>query len=177
MLGTQGWEKAVKEEDSMEAISGLVERFTHPLQGASANTDKIVGEFVALLQYAIEFISISTLDYRGLRWRLFHAPTDSEWPNVLILAKLLFSLPASNGTLERVFSQLNVIKTSKRTLLSNDSLDDLLLLTSHETPLENFCPDSIDLWWKAKVRGPNQSLGKLYKNRSQPNHSTTVQLR
>lgn len=71
--------------------------------------------------------------------------------NILVLAELLFSLPTSNGKLERVFSQLNVIKTEKRTLLSNESLDDLL-------------PDSaIDIWWKEKVRQPNQRGRKNYK--------------
>ena len=103
MLGPHSWENAVEEDDSMDAISGLVKKFTVPLQGASVNTEEIVGEFIALVQYAIQFISISTLDYRAVWWRLFHAPTASEWSNVLILAMLLFSLPTSNGKLERVF--------------------------------------------------------------------------
>ena len=167
MLGTQGWEKAVEEDKSVDAIGRLVKRFTVPLQSASANTEEIVGEFVAVMQYAIQFISLSILDYRAVWSRLFHAPTASEWSNILILAKLLFSLPASNGKLERVFSQINVIKTSKRTLLSNDSLDDLLLLTSDLIPLHEFCPDAaIDQWWKAKVRRPNQRPRKVYKQRS-----------
>ena len=68
-----------------------------------ANTEEIVGEFIALVQYAIQFISISTLDYHAVRWRLFHAPITSEWSNVLILAKILFSVLSSNGKLERVF--------------------------------------------------------------------------
>ena len=38
----------------------------------------------------------------------------SEWINALILAELLYPLPASNGSLERVFSQVNVIKSNKR---------------------------------------------------------------
>jgi hypothetical protein len=97
----------------MEAISKLVERFTVPLQAASANIGEIVGEFEALVHYAIQFISLSTLDYRAAWWRIFHAPTAGEWCNVLLLAKLLFSPPASNGKLERLFSQANVIKTNE----------------------------------------------------------------
>lgn len=50
----------------MEAISRLVEIFIVPLQGASANTEEIVPEFVALVQYVIQFISISILDYRAV---------------------------------------------------------------------------------------------------------------
>ena len=32
VLGTQGWEKAVEEDDSMDAIHWIVKRFTVPLQ-------------------------------------------------------------------------------------------------------------------------------------------------
>ena len=167
LLGTQGWEKVVEESLSMDAISRLVARFEIPLQGASVNTDEIVGEFEAMLQYAMQYISVSTIDYRGVWWRLFNAPNASEWRNVLCLATLLFSLPASNAKLERVFSQLNVIKTDKRTLLSNDTLDDLMLLTSQNVPLDQFCADSaIDLWWRSKLRRPEQRARKIYRKRS-----------
>ena len=151
MLASQGWEKAIEENDTMEAIHRLVERFSIPLESALANTGEIVGEFITIVQYAIQFISVSTLDYRAVWWRLFHVPTASEWSNVLILAKLLFSLPASNAKLERIFLQVNNIKTDKSSLLSNDTLDDLLLLTSDNVLIEDFCADpAIDLWWKSK---------------------------
>ena len=95
----------------------------------------------SLLQYAVHFISLSILDYRAVWWRIFNSPSSSEWTIALILVELLLSLPASNGKLERVFLQLNVIKTNKRTSLSNESLDDLLLLTTDSVPLREFCPD------------------------------------
>ena len=40
---------------------------------------------------------LSTLEYRAVWWRFFHAPSASEWANALVLIQLLFSLPASNG--------------------------------------------------------------------------------
>ena len=54
------------------------------------------------------------------------------------MVELLFSLPASNGVVERVFSQVSVIKTKKRCSLSNESLDDLLTITSAHVPLKDF---------------------------------------
>ena len=174
MLATHGWEKAVEEKDSMEAISRLVERFTVPLQGVSANIGEIAMEFEAVVQYAIQFISLSTLDYRAVWWRIFHSPNAAEWSNILLLIELLFSLPASNGKLERVFSQVNLLKTNRCTLLSNDSLDDLLTLNSDPIPLEMFSPDSaIDLWWKAKVRRPNQCKRKVYNKKHRQNSIST----
>ena len=111
------------------------------------------------MQYAVQFVSLTTMDYRAVWWRIFYAPTASEWSNVLILVQLLFSLPASNGKLEHIFSQMNVIKTNKRSLLCNKSLDDLLLLSIEGPPLKDFCPDTvIDLWWKEKLYRPHQNL-------------------
>ena len=109
------------------------------------------------------------MDYRAVWWRIFNAPSSSEWANSLILVKLLFSLPASIGKLERVFSQLNVLKTNKRTSLSNESLDHLLLLTTDGIPLKHFCTDgSIDLWWRGKLRRPRQEKRKQYRKRRLP---------
>ena len=112
----------------------------------------IHSEFEAILQYALMYISLSTLDYFAVWWRLFHALCASEWANVLILAQLLFSLPASNGSLERELSQVNVIKSKKRTSFSSNTLDDLLMISTMTTPLKDFDPDNaIDLWWGDKV--------------------------
>ena len=107
-------------------------------------------------------------------WRLFHAPNSAEWSNVLVLAKLLFSLPASNGKLERVFSTQGTIKVDKRSRLKKQSLDDLLLLKSDKIPLASFIPDqSIDLWWSAKARRPSQKERKEYRPRSCDRPSTS----
>ena len=100
---------------------------------------------------------------------IVHSSSSSEWSNLLALIELLLSLPASNGKLERAFSQMNVIKTNKRSLMSNNSLDDCLLLTVDGVPLSSFNPDAaIDLWWSDKQRRPSQQKRKLYKRHSKP---------
>ena len=81
-------------------------------------------------------IATPSLDYHSVWWRLFHAPTSAEWSNVLILAKVLLSLPASNGKLERTFSLLGSIMVNKRSRFTNQSLDDLLLVLSNKLPLQ-----------------------------------------
>ena len=146
VLATQGWQKLVDEGDPLEAVDRLVQHFLIPLRKSDVCTEEIHSEFESAMQYASQYISLATLEYRAVWWRLFHAPVASEWSNLLTLVELLFSLPASNGVVERVFSQVNVIKTKKRSLLSNESLDDLLTITSAHVPLKEFCPDeAIDL--------------------------------
>ena len=84
----------------------------------------------------------------------------------MTLIELLFSLPSSNGKVEQIFSQVNVIKTDRRTQLSNDTLDDLTMVAFNNVPLKDFNPDAaIDLWWREKVRRPNQGQRKAYKKR------------
>ena len=66
VLATQGWEKIVEEHDALECIDQLVAR-------AQADCSKIKEEFQSLLQHAVHFISLSTLDYCTVCWRLFNA--------------------------------------------------------------------------------------------------------
>lgn len=166
VLATQGWQKAVDEKNDLKAIDRLVDRFTVPLKAADTQMEEIHAEYDALLHYSIHYISLSTLEYRSVWWRLFHAPSASEWANALALIELLFSLPASNGKVERVFSQLNLIKSDRRVQLSNKTLNDLLTISTSSESMEDFNPDpAIDLWWKDKVRRPNQKQRKPYRKR------------
>lgn len=104
-LSSHGWEKLL-EDDDLAAIDRLVERFVTPLHGTHADTSAIKAEFTIMTEYAVQYIALSTLDYHSVWRRLFNAPNSAEWGNVLILANLLLSLPASNGKLERAFSLL-----------------------------------------------------------------------
>ena len=121
MLSSHGWEKAIEEEYDRAAIERLVEQFATPLLGAEADTNAIKEEFANMIEYAVQYMTISSLDYHSVWWRLFHAPNSAEWSNALILAELLFSLPASNGKLERVFSTLATIRLTS-VLVSTMSL-------------------------------------------------------
>jgi hypothetical protein len=171
MLSSHGWEKLVLEDDDLSVIERLTERFLIPLQSANVNIKEIKSEYAAMIEYATEFIAISSLDYHSVWWRLFHASNSASWSNVLKLAEILFSLPVSNGKLERVFSTASSIKVEKRSRLSNRSLDDLLLLNTPKVPISSFNPDpSIDLWWLDKTRRPSQK-----EKRQGSDHASTSQ--
>ena len=57
--------------------------------------------------------------------------------------------------MERVFSQLKIIKSDKLTSLTNDTLNDLLTVSMMDCSLKDF-DKAIDLWWENKIRSPNQ---------------------
>ena len=111
VLSTHGWKKALEEEYHLEAVDRLVEKFTLPLEGAGANTAEIHAEFLEIMQYVVQYFSLSTMDYRSVWWRIFNSYNSSEWSNALVIVKFLFSLLASNGKPERIFSTAKVIKS------------------------------------------------------------------
>ena len=171
VLETQGWQKVLDEEenhsiekpDPTEAVDRIAMKFEKPLEAAGVEICELRQEFRDMLEHSVQFISLSTLGYQEVWWRLFHSPCAEQWSNILTLAELLFSLPASNGKLERCFSTLKLIKADRRCSLSNDTLDDLLILNTDRVPLQDFNPGAaIDLWWKSKTRRLNQPPRKQY---------------
>ena len=81
----------------LEAVDRLVEHFSIPLKKAKV----CHSEFESALQYACQYIC--------QQWSIVLFGSASEWLNALPLVELLFSLPASNGVVEKVFSQVIVI--------------------------------------------------------------------
>ena len=110
------------------------------------------------------------MDYQSVWWRLFHSPNSLEWSNVLTLTKLLFSLPVSNGKVERIFSQVNLIKTTKRSSLCNQTLDNLVMIKTAGISMGDFSADNaIRLWWDEKTRRPIRG------ERRNEGHQTSVE--
>ena len=80
-------------------------------------------------------------------WKIFNSVGAKKWTNVLAVVELLFSLPVSNGRLERVLSQLKIVKSNRRTSLGEDNLDQLVRITVEGPPLSQWnATGAIDLW-------------------------------
>ena len=59
----------------------------------------------------------------------------------------------SNGHIERVFSQLKVIKTNRRACLGENRLDSLLRISTTAPPLSQWdATRAVELWWSNKTR-------------------------
>ena len=132
VMETQGWQKiwddesevGIGSEDISLPVTRLAEIFRVPLDAAGVKLDLLPEEFKEILLHATQFISLSTLGYQAVWWRLFHAPNCNDWPNLLLLVHMLFTLPVSNGKLERVLSTMKLLKVEKRSQMGNDTLDE-----------------------------------------------------
>ena len=143
LLYTKGWQKAVDKSDNLEAIDRLVTGFTIPLQSAGSQIEETHAQCIALLEYATQYVSLSTMDYRGVWWCCFHASSTSEWTNTLTLGELLFSLPVSNGTLERVFFHRLGLSTTREHYYEMKNFDDLLIVATDDLMLNESSPDAM----------------------------------
>ena len=100
--------------------------FRIPLEKACTSISHIQGEWDDMVDYAKRYFNLVQDTYCTIWWKLFNSVDAGKWSNILTLVELLFSLPMSNGKLERVFSLMKNIKTIKRTSLGEDRLDQLL---------------------------------------------------
>jgi len=92
-------------------------------------------------------------------------PDATGWANVLLLCKLIFSLPFSNSWVEQIFSSLKYLKSTKRNSLQ---ISDVLEIHIEGPKLDEFSANSaIDLWLSECTRRPQQNARKQYKSREQ----------
>lgn len=121
-LDTQGWQikascpATSSDSDEPEADDGLseiksaiefiVQVFREPLEAKHVSLSSLHDEIEETVEYARGYVAIQTESYLKIWYRLNTSPDSSKWPNVLLLSELLFSLPFSSGSIERMFSGL-----------------------------------------------------------------------
>ena len=142
LVETQSWQLHSNEEDAVSEVSQAAEyvvaMFRVPLEAKGFSAEVIVDEIENVVSYARSYLPIGTENYRKVWYKLFTSPESGKWTNVLILSELVVSLPISTCRVEQLFSKLKVIKTKRRSSLSNSKLDDLLEINVEGPPLSSF---------------------------------------
>ena len=91
------------------AIELLSSHFRDPLEIAGTNLSLLQDEIEDSVTYIRTYLGIESTNYQKVWYNLFLCPNFSEWPNVLLLCELAFSLPFLNARLEQIFSSLKYI--------------------------------------------------------------------
>ena len=138
-------------------------------QGLLVSQIEVVNEWHDMLDYTVKYLSSSRHHYRATWFKIFHSSRSFQWQNILLLIRLLFSVPVSNAVLERFFSSLGRVKSVKRASLSQQTLEDILRIQAEGLPMECYDPNNANKEWDgAKRRRPNQE-GKPTKKGSRQN--------
>lgn len=165
VLATQGWEKSASDDFADAALSSIIEHFSVPLVKADFNVNEME-EWKDLLDY----LNLTQESNRVIWWKLYNAAcSKTKWFNILGLVELLFCMPLSNGTVERVFSSLKLVKSERRTSLSEDHLDDLVRISVDGPPLCKWdATKAVKLWWDEKQRRQVNDQRKPPTRKDQP---------
>ena len=111
---------------------------------------------IIIVECAKRYLNLVQDDYKVIWWKLFNAPDSTKWTNILTVVELLFCLPVSNGHLERVFSQLKLIKGERRTSLGEDQLDQLIRINVEAPALSQWdASNAVELWLHDRTRRLN----------------------
>jgi hypothetical protein len=129
-MDTQTWRYESQRSDSenspeakalsevLAAVELITTMFKEPLQASGMNLLCLQDEMEEVVEYARQYLSIEIEKYHKVWYNLHICSDASSWKDVLVLCELCFSLPFSNGSVERIFSSLKLIKTDRRTRLN-----------------------------------------------------------
>ena len=117
-IDTQTWHPAAMDENesefaesssgdkSLSEVSSAVEliatTFREPLEAVGVNLLVLQDQITEVVEYARSYLSIETEAYHKVWYKLHVCPDASRWKDILILCELCFSLPFSNGRVERI---------------------------------------------------------------------------
>ena len=120
--------------------------------------------------YAHRYFNTSDINPIGF-WSKILSLADEHifWKSTTVIIAISLCAPFSNASLERLFSQMNLIKTTLRNRLANDSLNSILRINISGLSLQSFHDEHLEkcvnYWFNAKNRRLSQRKRKLYKKR------------
>ena len=97
---------------------------------------------------------IRSLELRITWCKVFTAPRSNGWRDMLLLTRLLFTVPVSIAKLGRMFSKLERVRTNFRGSLGVKCLENISKIMKEGSSWESFDPISaIKKWSTDRVRG------------------------
>ena len=124
-------------DDKSHIKEDIISVFREPLESEGAELFSLQDELEEVVDFFRRYLNTGE-EYKKVWYKLFTAPDARKWPNVLLLCKLLFSLPFTNSKVERAFSIMKIIKTDRRNSLNTSTLDDLMKINVEGPTPENF---------------------------------------
>ena len=105
------------------------------------------------MEPAKTYLDLATQDYRAVWWKLFRSVAAKELDKCPCSYRAALLSTRGKCRLERVLSQMKLIKTNRRICLSRDALDHLMCINAQGPLLSQFdAAAAVNRWWKAKQR-------------------------
>ena len=87
-------------DEVKSSIGTIAEHFRAPLEAKNVEICFILDEMEDAVLYSRKYLNINNSTYKKIWHRLHNAPDATQWPNLLQICQLLFSLPFSTAKVE-----------------------------------------------------------------------------
>jgi hypothetical protein len=132
VLNTKTW-YVPNDETQETALSGIIESINFLFENfkdmnafRDVSLDNLKDEYVCLVEYTLRYFDVNEIDCMQLWSKLKKLDMANRWKNAFLLVELCLCSPYSNATVERLFSQMKVVKTDWRNRLNERNFEDLL---------------------------------------------------
>ena len=131
-----------EKEFADEILFSICEQFLIPLKGAGRKVSirDLLEQYYDLVEYAKKTLSLAGVLYLVTWQKIFMAPRSKGSSDILLMIRILFTVPVSNAKLERIFSKLKRVKTNFRCSLGVKGLENILRIMQEGSSWETFDP-------------------------------------
>lgn len=129
-INPQLWEED-RSTNGFTSINKLIEVFSDPLDAAGFDRSKVFTEWKSLQSTVKSYYSHFT-NFMDIWSKLFVHRKD-EFPNILMLAEIVFSLSSSNSVVEKAFSTLTTLLTDRRLTMSHSTMEDCMVISGNSS--------------------------------------------
>ena len=163
-------------EIQLASLSTMYWRYATMPVFAAITEDEMVSSFLSIVRHGLKYYKVRSIDVIEF-WSTIMTMLDQhpQWRPALLIIEICLCAPISNASLERLFSQMNLVKTTVRNRLSNPVLNALLRIRVSGITVEEFHKNYVDRcvnsWYQRKKRRLAQGKRKGYKKRT--NKSST----
>ena len=107
--------------------------------------DDVLSSFLAVLRYAHQYFNTSNINPIKFWSKILSLADEHIFgkPTTLII-EICLCAPFSNASLERLFSKMNLIKTTLCNCLTNDSLNSILRINISGLSLQSFHDEHLE---------------------------------
>ena len=109
---------------------------------ASITEDEIVESFLSIVMYGLKYLSLTGAGVYDFWAKIFGLKDDNpQWNPALLIIEICMCAPISNGPLERLFNQMNIVKSNMQNRSTNSALNALSCIKISKVPIDSFQND------------------------------------
>ena len=155
----------------IKSISKVYEQFSGMDILKDVRQEDITDGYIGVVRYCQRYFDFENIHQVELWHKILLLCKDKiEWYSTSLIIEICLCTPCSNATLERFFSQLQLVKTDLHTVLSSSSLNAVLRIKLRGTSItafnEKYSDKVVSYWYNQKDRRIHQKKQKQYKKRT-----------